>query len=141
MRQRIFVLAVLILCLFTPGPEFGQFTKGVINRTVTDFQGSVLHGAKVDFQPQFRIVTTDELNDFTMTAVNPGAYAVTITYVSFTPYSGTVTVAVGQTAQIVGILKVAKASEEVIIAADRSRGGDVHESSPQGSRRNRQSAS
>ena len=67
---------------------------GVINGAVRHAQSTVLHGAKMDFEPRLRPVITDEPDDFTMTEVNPGVY--------------TVTVAIGQTAQIVGLLKVAK---------------------------------
>jgi hypothetical protein len=90
MHKRIIPFTILVLCLFTLRPAFGQSTKGIINGAVKDAQGAVLQGAKVDFQPQLRPVTTDELGDFAMTEVNPGTYVVTITYVGFAPYSGTV---------------------------------------------------
>ncbi len=122
MRKRLLFLSLNFVCLFLLIPVFGQSSKGVINGAVKDIQGSVLKGAKVDFQPQLRPATTDELGDFTITEVNPGTYTVTISYVGFAPYTGTVTVTAGQTAQIDATLKVARASEDVIVTSDRPRG-------------------
>ena len=100
----------MILSLFASCPVIGQSTKGVINGAVKDAQGAVLHGAKVDFQPQSGPVTTDELGDVCVTEVNPGVHTVTNTYIGSAPHNGTVTVVAGQSAHIVGILKVAKAN-------------------------------
>jgi len=122
MYKRSPSITVLILCLFALAPAFGQAGKGFITGVVKDSAGAVLQGAKVDFQPQLRPVTTDALGDFTMTEVSPGTYAVTISYVGFSPFTGSVTVAAGQTAHIDAILRVGSASDEVIVTSDRPHG-------------------
>jgi TonB-dependent receptor len=122
MHKRYLSITVLVLCLFALAPAFGQTGKGIISGVVKDSGGAVLQGAKVDFQPQLRPATTDELGDFTITEVSPGTYSVTVSYVGFTPYSGSVTVLASQTTQISAVLKVQNASDEVIVTADRQFG-------------------
>lgn len=64
MLKEIIVFAGLLLCLFASSPVFVQSTKSVIN------------GTKIGFQLQFKSVIPEELGDFTMTEVNPGADAI-----------------------------------------------------------------
>ncbi len=122
MRKRILTFTVLILSLFALTPAFSQSSKGVLSGSVKDVAGAVLQGAKVELKPQVRPLTTDGQGNFTMTEVPPGTYAVTISYVGFAPYSGSVTVVAGQTARIDAVLKVAAGSDEVIVTADRPFG-------------------
>ena len=122
MRKPFVFLSVPLLCLFALAPAIGQSTKGVINGAVKDSQGAVLQGAKVVLQPQIRPISTDGQGEFTVTEVPPGEYSVTIFYVGFDPYMGSVTVNAGATAHIEAVLKVGKASDEVVVTADRPRG-------------------
>ncbi len=122
MHKRILSFTILLLCLFALSPAFSQSSKGVISGAVKDSGGAVLQGAKVELQPQVRPVTTDGQGEFTITEVNPGTYAVTISFVGFSTYTGSVTVVAGQTAHIDANLKVGKASDEVVVTADRPHG-------------------
>ena len=122
MSKRSFCLPILLLCLFAPIQGFGQSGKGVISGVVRDSAGAVLQGAKINLQPQIRPVTTDGQGEFTVTEVAPGKYAVTISFVGFAPYKGTVTVVAEQTAHIDAVLKVGNVSDEVIVTADRPFG-------------------
>jgi TonB-dependent receptor len=122
MRKRILTFTVLILSLFALTPAFGQSSKGVLTGVVKDSAGAVLQGAKVELLPQVRPVTTDGQGEFTVTEVPSGTYAVTISYVGFAPYSGSVTVVAGQTARIEAVLKVENTNDEVIVTADRPHG-------------------
>ena len=49
-------------------------------------------------------------------------YSVTVSYVGFAPYTGSVTVTAAQTAEIDAVLKVASASDAVVVTADRPFG-------------------
>ncbi len=89
---------------------------------VKDPAGAVLQGAKIEMQPQLRPITTNGQGEFTVTDVPAGKYAVTITYVGFAPYTGSLTVAAGQTAHLDAKLQVASAADQVEVTADRPRG-------------------
>lgn len=115
-------LSLFVLFLFALIPAFCQSGKGSVNGTAKDFAGAVLQGAKVELQPQVRPISTDELGAFNITEVNPGIYTVTISYVGFAPYNGTVTVVAGKTARVDATLKVGDANDMVIVTADRPRG-------------------
>jgi len=122
MSKRSFSLSVLFLFLFASIAGLSQSGKGVISGVVEDTAGAVLQGAKVTLQPQVSPITTDGQGEFTVTEVNPGTYAVTVSYVGFDTYSGSVTVVAGQTAHIDAVLKIGKVSDQVIVTADRPFG-------------------
>ena len=122
MRERLCsaLLSLLILMAFVPA--FGQSARGVISGDVKDSKSFALPGATVVLEPQVRPVVSDGQGNFTITDLTPGIYAVTVSYVGFSPYIGSVTVVAGQTARIDAILKVASASQEIIVTDDRPRG-------------------
>lgn len=122
MRKPFASLSILLLCIFAVIPAFAQSARGVIIGTVKDSGGAVLHGAKIEFQPQIRPISSNELGEFNITEVDPGRYSVVISYVGFEPFMGSVTVVAGQTANINAVLKVGSANDEVIVTADREHG-------------------
>ncbi|WP_263354696.1 TonB-dependent receptor [Acidicapsa acidisoli] len=101
---------------------YGQTGKGVITGHVQDSQAAALPGAKIEFVPQVRPIVSDPQGDFTLTDVAPGTYSFTISYIGFTGYSGSVTIAAGQTAHADATLKVASRSDEVIVTDERPFG-------------------
>jgi len=115
-------IVFLLLLLLSALPVFSQSAKGVISGDVKDIQSGALQGARVELQPQVRPVVSDGQGEFTITDVTPGTYAVTVSYVGFTTYTGSVTVVAGQTAHIDAVLKVGSSIEEVVVTADRPRG-------------------
>jgi TonB-dependent receptor len=122
MLKRIVSLTFLALCLLVQIPASGQSGKGVIGGTAKDSAGAVLQGARVEFQPQLRPATTNGQGEFNINEVAPGTYTVTISYVGFVPYTGSVTVAAGQSVTVNAVLKVSNSVDEVIVTADRPRG-------------------
>src|ERR1035438_8995733 len=122
MRKQIVAFATVLFCLFMMPSAFCQASKGVVTGIVKDSAGAVLQGAKIEMQPQIRPVTTDGQGEFTVTELAPATYAITISYVGFTPYTGSVNVAAGQTAHIDAVLKVGSANDNVIVTADRPHG-------------------
>ena len=122
MRKSFVSLSILFFCLFALNSALGQSSKGVISGVVKDSAGAVLQGAKIELQPQIRPISTNELGEFNITEVDPGTYTVTVSYVGFTRYTGSVTVVAGQTARLDVTLAVANTNDQVIVTADRPRG-------------------
>jgi len=99
-----------------------QTGKGVISGSAKDAAGAALQGADVRFAPPIRSVTTDVQGEFTIADVTPGVYTVTVSYVGFNSYEGSVTVTAGQTARLLAVLDVASRNDSVIVTADRPHG-------------------
>jgi hypothetical protein len=116
-KQSLLITAILF-CLSSLLPAGAQSGKGTISGHVKDSGGAVLQGAKVLLQPQIRPVSTEGQGEFTVTEVTPGEYSVTISYVGFEPYMGSITVVAGQTAHMDAVLKVGSANDDVIVTAD-----------------------
>ncbi len=117
--RRLCLCSILLICFLTATFGFSQTGKGVIDGVVKDPAGAVLQGAKIEMQPQLRPITTNGQGEFTVTDVPAGTYAVTITYVGFAPYAGSLTVVAGQTAHVDAKLQVASAADQVEVTADR----------------------
>jgi TonB-dependent receptor len=122
MHKRLLAITLVLLSLFALPQAICQTSKSVITGDVKDSAGAVLQGAKIEMQPQIRPITTDGQGEFTVTDVTPGTYSITVSYVGFAPYSGSLMVVAGDTAHIDVILKVANASDEVTVTAERPFG-------------------
>ena len=101
---------------------FAQTGTGTIAGTVQDPSGSILIGAKVVVQPTGRETATDNQGQFRISNLPPGQYTLTATYVGFTAYASTVTVALGQTATVAASLSVPSAADSVLVMAPRLQG-------------------
>ena len=119
MPKKSILFAIFALVVTAQTAAFGQAGKGTIAGQVKDTQLAALPGARVVLEPQVRPVVSDGQGAFTITDVTPGTYAVTISYVGFATFGGSVTVVAGQTAHLDAVLKVASASEEVIVTGER----------------------
>ena len=115
----ISVFSLILLSCFSAS---AQIDKGVISGEVADSQSAALPGAKVELEPKVQPVVSNGQGLFTLVGVNPGTYTITISYVGFKPYTGTVIVVAGKTANVQAVLHVATANEEVIVTADRPHG-------------------
>jgi TonB-dependent receptor len=101
---------------------WGQTGRGAIAGTVRDSAGAALPGANVALQPRVQPVASDAQGNFSISDVSAGTYAIAVSYVGFAPYTGSVTVAPGQTARVDAVLQVARRNDDVIVTADRPHG-------------------
>ena len=115
-------IVLILLFLFAISSALGQSGKGLVSGSVKDLQSANLPGATVELQPTGRRTVSDGQGTFTITDIAAGTYTVTVSYVGFTAYSGSVTVLGGQTARVDAMLKVAGRNDEVIVTDERPRG-------------------
>jgi TonB-dependent receptor len=120
--NRKFKLATLALTLFLIIPAKAQDRKGVISGQVTDSSHAVLRGARIELEPKAQPATTDDQGNFTIVNLDPGDYTVTISFVGMAPYTSQAKVTAGGVAQVNAELKLASATDSVIVTADRAYG-------------------
>ncbi|MGD0630045.1 MAG: TonB-dependent receptor [Terracidiphilus sp.] len=120
--RKLFFFSVVFLLTAVTISGLCQTGKGIISGVAKDAAGAVLQGAKIEIHPQLRPVTTNGQGEFAITGVDPGTYEVSISYVGFSTFKSTVTVVAGQEAHVDAVLKVANASDEVVVSADRPFG-------------------
>jgi TonB-dependent receptor len=124
MSTQLFKRFVILLLGFVWGiiPLQAQDRSGSITGSVKDNSQGVLQGARVELHPDGQAAVSDSQGEFTITGVAPGHYTLAVSYIGFAPFSVDVTVASGQIANVNAVLHVAKASEEVLVIADRQFG-------------------
>ena len=121
--RRFCLSSVVLMCVLTAIIGRSQSSgKGTVNGVVKDPAGAFLQGARIEMQPQLRPVTTNSQGEFTIADVPAGTYAVTVSYVGFSPYTTSITVSAGQNSSINARLEVASAADQVEVTADRPRG-------------------
>ena len=120
-RVRFFSL-FLMFALLTTGAIFGQNSKATLGGTVKDESGALLQGARITMEPAAQPAASNGQGAFFFNSLTPGTYKVTVSFVGFEPYTKEVTLTAGQTTQIEAVLKVASASDEVLVTADRPHG-------------------
>jgi TonB-dependent receptor len=108
----------LLLCGFLP--RTSAQTRGAIGGTVTDQIGAVLQGAEISVQSPVLTVSTNEQGRLYINDLTPGTYNLTITYVGLAPFTASVTVNAGQTANVDAQLRVANQNENVVVTAERA---------------------
>ena len=112
------LLAILLLAL----PVKAQERKGTIVGTAKDEANSALASALIEVQPLGRKAVTDNQGQFRITDLPAGEYTLSASYVGFAPFSTTVRVGAGQTANVDVVLKVASQSDQVIVTGERLQG-------------------
>jgi TonB-dependent receptor len=101
---------------------FAQTSRGAISGRVVDAAGAVLRAARVEVKPGGQSAITDDQGQYFIPDLAPGDYTVTVSYVGFAPFTSNIKVAQAQTARVDATMKVATATEEVLVTADRGRG-------------------
>ncbi len=119
--RRMFVY--LLLSLFALSPAvFAQSGKGAIEGSVTDSFGGAVPGAQIQLAPIGIIGASDSQGGFTLPSVPAGKYTLSVSYIGFDPQTSEVEVTADKTLNLKLVLKVASASEEIIVTADRPHG-------------------
>jgi TonB-dependent receptor len=112
---------MLSFSLFS-SPAIAQAAKGLISGRVVDAQGAAVPGAQVTLAPLNVTVVSNDEGTFRLPEVAAGKYTLTVSYVGFAPQTSDVDLAAGQTLDLTLALKVASASEEIIVSAERPHG-------------------
>ncbi len=121
-NERVFLSFLLMFALITTGVLIAQNSKATLAGTVKDTSGALLQGARIALEPAAQPAASNGQGAFFFNSLTPGTYKVTVSFVGFEPYTKEVTLAAGQTTQIEAVLKVASASDEVIVTAERPHG-------------------
>ncbi len=98
-----------------------QQRSGIIIGTVTDTTDAILPGAQIKISPTSLTAVANNLGEFSITGVQPGAYAVTVTYLGFNSATLNVTVTAGQQVKVSPALRPGQ-TEQVTVSAGRSFG-------------------
>ena len=115
----LFALAISLPCLNA------QELKSTLAGTVKDTTGAVLQGARIDLEPAAAPTATDVQGNFAITALTPGSYKISVSFVGFETSSTTVELTPGHVKHIDIALKVASNKQDVTVYADREHGDAV----------------
>jgi TonB-dependent receptor len=99
-----------------------QIGRGTLTGTVKDEAKATLPSASIQLQPLGRTAVSDDQGQFRMADLPAGEYTLTVSYVGFAPFTTTVKVEAGQTANVEALLRVASVSDQVIVTAERVAG-------------------
>jgi TonB-dependent receptor len=117
-----FVVLLISFQLFSAAVALSQGAKGTITGRVVDSGGGVLQGARIVLNPGEISRVSDAQGEFTITGVDSGTYAITVSFVGLDTYSASLEVKPGSAAHVDAVLKVGTQSEEVIVTAERAHG-------------------
>jgi TonB-dependent receptor len=120
-RDRLFTL-LLTFALLASGALFAQSTKAILEGTVKDETGAVLQGARLTLEPAAQPEVSNGQGGFFFNNLAPGNYKITVTFVGFQAFTKDVTLTAGLTTEIDAVLKVASASDQVIVTEERPHG-------------------
>jgi TonB-dependent receptor len=116
------VLFALIITVFGSSFATAQGDRGAIAGTVKDSTGAVLPGARVELQQKGPSAVSDAQGQFLISNLAAGDYTVVVSYLGFSAFSTTATVAAGQIAHVDATLKVESERQVVTVSGDRQLG-------------------
>src|ERR1700739_2630647 len=117
-----FVIVAGVLLTVWSALALAQTGRGGISGRVTDSGGAVWRAARVEVQPGGQFAVTDDQGQYAIGDLAPGEDSVTVTYAGFAPFKANAQIVAGQTARIDAALKVATATEQVLVTAARGFG-------------------
>ena len=121
--MKLAVKAMLLLMIFTVGiaPVWGQVETGAISGTVRDTSGAAVAGATVTVRNTAtsaeRTVTTGDQGQYTITALPPGIYELTVTSTGFAKFTSRVEVTVGSVVTVDPQLSVSNQTTTIEVVA------------------------
>ena len=115
-------LSILLCLLLLTGACLAQSGNATVTGTVADNSGAALQGAQVKLSPVNINGVSNEQGVFTLPNVPAGSYTLTVSYIGFEPQTSTVTVVAEQPLTVPVRMKVANASEAILVTADRPHG-------------------
>src|SRR5258708_3444806 len=122
-NSRVRFLSLLsMFAVLATGLLLAQSSKATLAGSVKDESGPLLQGARITLEPAAQPAVSNGQGGFFFNSLAPGNYKVTVSFVGFEPYTKEVTLNAGQTTQVDAVLKVASASDEVIVTAERPHG-------------------
>ena len=96
--------------------------KAIITGNVLDAGDAAVPGAQIKLAPISLTVVSDDHGAYRMADVPAGKYTLTVSYVGFAPQTSDVEVTPGQMLNLDLKLKVANASEDILVTASRPHG-------------------
>ncbi len=126
--SRLLLCTVLIAgCLFTLSSKIcfaaeSSSQVAIIHGTVTDAGGAAVPGAELSLAPLHVTVVSDSQGEYRIPDVPAGKYTLTVSYIGFAPLTSPVEVTAGQTLRLDLTMKVANASQEILVTASRPHG-------------------
>jgi hypothetical protein len=126
MQQQSFSIAgvlLLLLCLFGAKELSGQISAANMTGTITDASGAIVVGAKVEVRNtatnELRQMTTDATGIYSVNALNPGTYRLTVSAIGFKSYiKNDINLVGGQHAEQNARLEIGSTDQSVEVTAD-----------------------
>lgn len=119
--HRIFCSLRLAVVISVLGLASAVAQVGGVAGTVKDPSGAVLPGARVQVE-QGPSAVSDAQGQFLIGGVPSGAHKITVSYVGFSPFDGSVIVTAGQIAHVDAVLTVGSQTSSVTVTGDRELG-------------------
>jgi TonB-dependent receptor len=110
---------IVFLVLLVSLPVLAQTEKGVITGVVTDTSGATLTGAELKWAPSGITGVSSEQGAFSLRDVPAGKYTLSASYIGLDNQVREVELTPGQTLNINLVMKIASASENIVVTADR----------------------
>jgi len=121
-RLRGILAGLLLSWTIFPPAATAQMGNGAVAGTVQDSSGSILVSAKVTLEPSHRQAVSDNHGEFRISNLPAGEYKLTASYVGFAPFSETVKIDAGETANVNAQLNVESQSDTIMVTAGRLQG-------------------
>ena len=118
------MLILWLAVVVTQFPADGQTHRGSIRGTLSDGTGKPLSSAPIKLTQadtnESRVVRTDDIGEYTVSALPPGPYRIEVEQAGFKKYSRLVTLQVNQVLRLEITLEVGSINEELVVTAPQT---------------------